>query len=155
MMNCLKKKNLTFQRGPVLCPPQESLALNGRQSNCHSKYVVAHGWRRNRFGGIKVIMLGLRVVCFSVRGCSLGFCPVAPQTQEDHATRQQPLARRNAFQQPLTLCIEREMFWAEKRKRKKTQDNSKTGQIHPSQSMTKTVRKPSLYPPIPVSSWLG
>lgn len=90
-------KNLTFQRGPLLCPPQESLSLNGRQSNCHPKYAAAHGWRRNRFDGMKVIKLGLGLVCFSERGCILGSPSVVTQTQEDHASQQQPLGMRNAF----------------------------------------------------------
>lgn len=149
MINCFK--NLTLQRGPVLCPPWKPFSLNGRQNNCHRKNVAAHGWGRNHIGRVKVIKLGLGVVYFSERGCTLDSPSVGTQTQEDHGTHSNLWEEEMHFK---TLCIERKMIWAERRKKKK-QDKGKTGKIHPSQSMTETQRKPSLHTPIPVSSWKG
>lgn len=96
----------------MLCPPQESLSLNGRQSNCHSKYAAAHGWRRNRFGNIKVMKLGLGVVCFSERGCILGSSPAVTKPQKDHVTYSN--LREELHFKTLFLYALREKFFGQK-----------------------------------------
>lgn len=123
----------------MLCPPQESVNLNSRLSNCQPKCVAACGWKRNHFDSIKVIKLSSAVVCFSE---SILGCPaVVTQTQEDHATHSN--LREEVDFKTLLIYTLRDKCFGQKRKNPTTNNTIRGRQAKYTQINQRQILKES------------